>query len=381
LSSGDSPGSKRPTVVLSTNSGFNLLHFRGALLTGLQHAGYRVVAVAPRDGHTLEFANWGIEFAPVRMARSGLNPLGDLRLLSDYLRVLRRLRPAVYCSFTIKPNVYGSIAARLCGVPSIANVTGLGTAFLAKGALWRLTRSMYRAAFKRSHAVYFHNGDDLRAFVEGGIVKPAQARVIAGSGIDLDHYRPAEFPAGAPVFLFIGRLLRDKGVREFVEAARLVKAHFPHARFQLLGDIDLGNRTSVTATELRSWVDEGVVEHLQEQQDVRPFISAATAVVLPSYREGMSRALLEAAAMARPLVGSDVPGVRELAEEGVTGARFAPRDSGSLAKAMERIAEASPETLRRYGANAREKVEREFSEESVVKTYLNAIGELVPRAD
>ena len=173
--------------------------------------------------------------------------------------------------------------------------------------------------------------------------------------------------------------MRDKGVREFVEAARLVKAHFPHARFQLLGDIDLGNRTSVTATELRSWVDEGVVEHLQEQQDVRPFISAATAVVLPSYREGMSRALLEAAAMARPLVGSDVPGVRELAEEGVTGARFAPRDSGSLAKAMERIAEASPETLRRYGWNAREKVEREFSEEAVVQAYLKVIGELVGR--
>ena len=337
------------------------------------------MAIAPPDAHTHALASRGIEFAPVRMARSGMNPLADLRLLGDYVRVLRRLRPAVYCSFTIKPNVYGSIAARLSGVPSIANVTGLGTAFLAKGALWRLTRSMYRAAFKCSYAVYFHNGDDLRAFVEGGIVNPAQARVIAGSGIDLDHYGPAELPAGPPVFLFIGRLLRDKGVREFVEAARLVKATHPRARFQLLGDIDPGNRTSVTAMELRSWLDEGVVEHLREQQDVRPFIAAASTVVLPSYREGMSRALLEAAAMARPLVGSDVPGVRELAEEGVTGARFAPRDAGSLAQAMGRIAEASPETLRRYGANAREKVEREFSEEAVVQTYLDVIGELIRR--
>ena len=378
MSSDDSTNSERPTVVLSTNSGFNLLHFRGALLPALQKAGYRVIAIAPSDAHTSKLAGRGIDFAPVHMARSGMNPAADLRLLLDYVRVLRRLRPAVYCSFTIKPNVYGSIAARLCGVPSIANVTGLGTAFLAKGALWRLTRSMYRAAFKRSYAVYFHNGDDLRAFV-GGIVKPAQARVIAGSGIDLDHYGPAELPAGPPVFLFIGRLLRDKGVREFVEAARLVKATHPRARFQLLGDIDPGNRTSVTAMELRSWLDEGVVEHLREQQDVRPFIAAASTVVLPSYREGMSRALLEAAAMARPLVGSDVPGVRELAEEGVTGARFAPRDAGSLAQAMGRIAEASPETLRRYGANAREKVEREFSEEAVVQTYLDVIGELIRR--
>ena len=381
MSSDDSPAPERPTVVLSTNSGFNLLHFRGALLRALQDAGYRVVAIAPPDAQTRKLAERGVEFAPVRMARSGTNPLADLRLLGDYVRVLRRLRPAVYCSFTIKPNVYGSIAARLCGVPSIANVTGLGTAFLAKGALWRLTRSMYRAAFKRSYAVYFHNGDDLRAFVEGGILKPAQARVIAGSGIDLNHYRPAELPDGPPIFLFIGRLLRDKGVREFVEAARLVKADHPQARFQLLGDVDPGNRTSVTAMELRSWLDEGVVEHLREQQDVRPFIAAASTVVLPSYREGMSRALLEAAAMARPLVGSDVPGVRELAEEGVTGARFAPRDAGSLAKAMGRIAEASPETLRRYGANAREKVEREFSEEAVVQTYLDVIGGLIRRED
>jgi glycosyltransferase involved in cell wall biosynthesis len=181
------------------------------------------------------------------------------------------------------------------------------------------------------------------------------------------------------VFLFIGRLLRDKGVREFVQASRLVKAKRPDVRFQLLGEVDPGNRTSVTAAELRSWVDEGVVEHLQEQQDVRPFIAAATAVVLPSYREGMSRALLEAAAMARPLVGSDVPGVRELVEEGVTGARFAPRDAVSLAKAIARIAEAPPETLRRYGWNAREKVEREFSEEAVVQAYLKVIGELVGR--
>ena len=381
MSSDDSPAPERPTVVLSTNSGFNLLHFRGALLPALQKAGYRVIAIAPSDAHTSKLAGRGIDFAPVHMARSGMNPAADLRLLLDYVRVLRRLRPAVYCSFTIKPNVYGSMAARLCGVPSIANVTGLGTAFLAKGALWRLTRSMYRAAFKRSYAVYFHNGDDLRAFVEAGIVKPAQARLIAGSGIDLEHYRPAELPAGAPVFLFIGRLLRDKGVREFVEAARFVKGNRPDARFQLLGEIDPGNRTSVTAAELRSWVEEGVVEHLQEQQDVRPFIGGASAVVLPSYREGMSRALLEAAAMARPLAGSDVPGVRELVEEGVTGARFAPRDAGSLAKAMERIAEASPETLRRYGANAREKVEREFSEETVVQTYLDVIRELIATED
>ena len=366
-------------VLLSANNCRNLAHFRARLLSAFQQEGFRVVALAPLDDQAGELERRGVEVRPLPMARSGTNPVADALLLARYVRELRSIRPLVYCGFTIKPNIYGSIAARLCGVPSIANVTGLGTAFLGRGALWQLTRRLYRAAFRRAHRVFFHNAEDLNTFVAERIVAPEQARVIPGSGVDLEHFRPADEVAeqpGAPVFLFIGRLLRDKGAREFIEAARVVRQRLPSARFQLLGSIDAGNRTSVSAAELQSWVEAGLVEHLGEHQDVRPFVRAATAVVLPTYREGMSRALLEAAAMGKPLVGTDVPGCRELVEEGVTGALCKARDAGSLAAAIERIATADATSLQRLGRNARAKVERDFSEEMVVGAYLEAIEEL-----
>jgi glycosyltransferase involved in cell wall biosynthesis len=305
-----------------------------------------------------------------------MNPLADTRLLLRYAQALRRLGPAAYCSFTIKPNVYGAIAARLTGVPSIANVTGLGTMFLSNRLMWRLARRLYAFAFRRSHTVFFHNEEDLAIFVEQGIVRPEQGRVIPGSGVNLEQFRPDDGPddGGGPRFLYIGRAIRDKGIGEFIDAARQVRRRLPEARFQILGNPDPGNPTSVSRGEFQSWIDEGLIEHLGEHADVRPFIRSATAVVLPSYREGMSRALLEGAAMGRPLVGTDVPGSRELVEEGATGSLCKVRDPESLAAAMERIGRMPPDELRRLGRAARERVERHFSEEVVVQAYLEALA-------
>jgi glycosyltransferase involved in cell wall biosynthesis len=367
---------ERPLVVLSANNCWNLVHFRGALLSGLQDAGYRLAALAPLDPQASELERRGIAVRAVPIARSGLNPVADARLLLRYLRLFRTLRPAAYCGFTIKPNVYGSIAAHLCGVPVINNVTGIGTAILTKGLLWEVAERLYRLAFRRSHKVFFHNQHDLELFAGSGILRREQGAVIPGSGIDLDHFKPGRSKAskpGEPCFLFIGRLILHKGVREFVEAARLLRKEVPGTRFQLLGNPDPGNRTSVSEAELRSWIDDGLVEHLGEHKDVRPFIAGATAVVLPSYREGMSRALLEAAAMGKPLVGADVPGSRELVEEGVTGALCAPRDAASLAAAMGRIAALSPARRAALGRAARARVERDYGEQRVVDAYLHAL--------
>jgi glycosyltransferase involved in cell wall biosynthesis len=198
--------------------------------------------------------------------------------------------------------------------------------------------------------------------------------------VNLAHFTSGESDIdGPPRFLFIGRAIRDKGIGEFVAAARQLRARMPDARFQVLGNPDPGNSTSVSGGEFQSWIDEGLIEHLGEHPDVRPFVRSATAVVLPSYREGMSRALLEAAAMAKPLVGSDVAGCRELIEEGVTGALCEPRNATSLAAAIERIAKLSPRRLRELGRAARRKVEREFSEELVVDAYLEALAEVIRR--
>lgn len=371
---------RRPLVVLSANSCWNLVNFRGALITGLERAGYRIAAFAPPDSHAEELRRRGIEVHPVPMARSGMNPAADARLLLRYLTLLRRVRPAAYCGFTIKPNVYGAIAARMAGVPAINNVTGLGTTFLGHGMMWRFTRSLYRTAFRRSRRVFFHNADDLQIFVEQRIIRPDQGRVIPGSGVDLDRFRPDESAAtGPPRFLFIGRAIRDKGIGEFIAAARQLRARMPEVQFQMLGNPDPGNPTSVSAAEFQSWIDEGLIEHLGEHSDVRPFIRGATAVVLPSYREGMSRALLEGAAMGKPLVGTDVPGCRELIDDGVTGALCPVRDADSLAEAMERIARLPEDRLNELGRAARRKVEREFGEQMVVDAYLEALAEVMAR--
>jgi glycosyltransferase involved in cell wall biosynthesis len=370
-----------PLVVLSANSCWNLLNFRGSLIRALQSAGYRVMAFAPADDHADELRRRGVEVHDMPVARSGTNPIADGRLLLRYLATLRRLRPAAYCGFTIKPNVYGAIASRIAGVPCINNVTGLGTMFLSRGSTWRLTAALYRFAFRRSHRVFFHNAEDLGIFLDQKIVRPGQGRVIPGSGVDLDYFSPSEkAPADQPpTFLFIGRAIRDKGFGEYVEAARTLRRRMPEARFQLLGGPDPGNPTSVTAAEFQSWVDEGLIEHLGEEPDVRPAIRNATAVVLPSYREGMSRALLEGAAMGKPLVGTDVAGCRELIEEGVTGALCRPRDAGSLADAMERVGRLPPGKIADLGRAARKKVERQFGEQVVIDAYFEALSEVVRR--
>ena len=371
----------RPLVVLYANSCWNLLNFRDALITGLQGAGYEIAAFAPADGHADALRRRGIAVYDIPMTRAGMDPAADARLLLRYLRTLRKIRPAVYCGFTIKPNVYGALAARIARVPAINNVTGLGTTFLGTGLMWRFAAGLYRAAFRRSHRVFFHNAEDLQIFVDQRIIRREQGRVIPGSGVNLDEFRPDESASfdGPPRFLFIGRALRDKGIGEFVEAARDLRARVPDARFQILGNPDPANPTSVTAAEFQAWIDENLIERLGEHADVRPFIRAATAVVLPSYREGLSRALLEAAAMGKPLVGTDVAGCRELIEEGVTGALCRARDAASLAAAMERIARLPRDRLRELGRAARAKVEAEYGEQIVVDAYLEALAEIVQR--
>jgi glycosyltransferase involved in cell wall biosynthesis len=371
-----------PLVVFSANNCWNLIHFRKALFDGIGQAGFRTIALVPIDRQARELESRGIEVRHVPMARSGMNPLSDMWLMLQYFRLLRELRPAAYCGFTIKPNVYGAIAAHIAGVPVIANITGMGTSFLSKGLLWSVAEQLYRLALQRSDVVFFHNEDDRRQFLERGIVRAPQARVIPGSGVDLDRFVPSnedsERQDNQTTFLFIGRLIYHKGIREFIEAARLVRRSLPQVRFQLLGNPDPGNPTSVTERELRSWIDEGVVEHLGEHEDVRPFVRNSTVVVLPSYREGMSRALLEAAAMGKPLIGANVPGCRELIADGVEGYRCEARDAGSLARAMSAIAELPANRRGEMGRAARRKVEERFGEKLVVEEYLKALSELVP---
>jgi glycosyltransferase involved in cell wall biosynthesis len=365
-------------VVLAANSSWNIVNFRSGLIRALKAEGYEPVVIAPVDpAAENRMTELGVQRIVIDIDRSGLNPFADLVLLLKYRSLLKGFRPVAYLGFTIKPNIYGGIAARLTGVPLIANISGLGTVFIKRGMLLALVSRLYRFALKRAVVAFFQNPDDLALFVERGLASRAQAQLLPGSGVDLDRFRAVPPSAGPTTFLFIGRLLGDKGVREFVQAARMVRADIPGVRFQLLGPIDEDNRSAVARTEVDRWVAEGTIEYLGATEDVRPDIERATAVVLPSYREGLPRSLLEAAAMARPLIATDVPGCRELVEPGVNGFLCAARDSDSLAKAMKTMLKTSADERARMGAASRRLVEKHYSQTVVIGAYLDALGKLL----
>ncbi len=364
--------------MFAANSCWNIVNFRRPLLKALSTAGYRLLVVAPADAYSPQLAALGAAFVPIDLKSSGLSPLADARLTARFARLLRVHRPAALLGFTIKPNIYASLAARGTDIAVINNISGLGTAFLRPGPLQRLVSTLYRAALGRSVAVFFHNPDDRDLFVGRRLVRPGQARLLPGSGIDLARFAPRRRPRsdGEGVrFLLIARMLWDKGVGEYVEAARQLRRTHPAARFALLGPLGADNRSAAPAAAIDGWVAEGVVEYLGETDDVRPAIAAADCIVLPSYREGLPRSLIEASAMARPAIASDVPGCRHAVDDGVTGFLCAPRSAVALAEAMERMIALSPAERKKMGEAAREMATRAFDETLVVRAYLDALAE------
>lgn len=318
----------------------------------------------------------GAAFVPIPVNSSGVSVLQDAVLVGRYYRALRAIRPEAFLGFTAKPNIYGSLAAAAAGVPRIVNnVSGLGTVFIKPSRLTSLVSFLYRLAFARSSTIFFQNRDDLEQFVEAGIVPREKADLLPGSGIDLDRFTPVAEPRkpGPFRFLLVARLLWDKGVREYVEAARIVRNHYPDARFQLLGAVGADNRTAVPAGEVERWKAEGVVDHLGESDDVREAMGSADCIVLPSYREGLPRSLLEGSAMGKPLIATDVAGCRDVCVDGETGWLCEVRSAESLAGTMMKMLRASAEERAEMGLRARKHVERNFCESRVIAKYLGAL--------
>ncbi|WP_246093784.1 glycosyltransferase family 4 protein [Mesorhizobium norvegicum] len=369
----------RNTIVISINTSWNVFNFRKGLIEALRSHGHDVVIMAPRDEYSSLIAAMGCRYVELEMDNSGTSPLRDMVLLWRYWRLLRRERPLAFVGFTIKPNVFGSIAANLNGIAVINNISGLGTAFVRGGLLLRIAKALYRVALARSKMVFFQNDDDRMLFVDAHLVREEQTGLLPGSGIDLVRFAPPSETctrSDAIVFLLVARLLWDKGVGEFIEAARLVRQGVPGVRFQLLGFLDVENRTAVSREQVEKWVGEGLVEYLGATDDVRPFLSAADCVVLPSYREGTPRSLLEAAAMSKPLIATDVPGCREVVDHAVNGFLCKVRDPDDLASMMIEFAMMDDASRARMGAQSRNKVERQFSETIVIEKYMQQIEKL-----
>lgn len=363
------------TIVLSINTTWNIVNFRSGLIRRLLRDGYRVVAVAPADAHVAPLVAMGVEHVDIAIDNKGVSPLRDLALLRAYRRILKQLRPAVFLGWTIKPNVWGSLAAHSLGIPVINNISGLGTAFIKVGLLTRIVRGLYRTALARSATVFFQNRHDRDLFVEQGMVRAGQTALLPGSGIDLADFTPAGTAAETVpfAFLMVARLLRDKGVVEYADAARMVQAVHPEVQFRLLGFLDVANRTAIDRAMVEGWVTEGVIDYLGEASDVRTHLAAASAVVLPSYREGMPRSLLEAAAMAKPLVATDVPGCTEIARAGENAFLCTVCDARSLADAMLAMLALLPAERAAMGARSRTIAEAEFDTAVVEACYLEAI--------
>lgn len=375
-------------IIISINTAWNIYNFRRGLVSALVERGHEVVAVAPEDEYVERLRSLGCRFVRLPMDNNGTHPGRDLLLLARYASLLRAERPMAYLGYTVKPNVYGSMAAHMLNIPVINNIAGLGTAFIRQGLLTHIVRRLYRHALSRSHRVFFQNEDDRQLFVGSGLVEGSRTDRLPGSGMNLSDYLPsqtADEPErehgpdrqnGMFSFLLVARMLRDKGVEEFVQAARLVRQRAPRAQFLLLGAIDDANPNAIPASRIRAWEEEGLVHYLGRCDDVRPHLRQAGCVVLPSYREGVPRSLLEAAAMERPIIATDAVGCRDVVEHGVNGLLCRLKDSADLADRMMEMLHLPPQRRRQMGRAGRRKIADEFDESIVIQKYLDVIAGL-----
>ncbi len=372
-------------VFLSINTSWNLLNFRSGIIRALVTEGYEVVAVAPNDAYSARLSELGCRFLALPMDNQGTHPLRDLQLFIRFWLLLRRERPDVLLAYTAKPNVYGSLAAGLLGIPVVNNIAGLGAVFIKGGSLVRLMQGLYRLSLRRSAKVFFQNRDDRALFIDAGLVKPEQTDLLPGSGIDLMRFVADEHLSDPSAnnscrpfrFLLIARMLRDKGVVEYVAAAKQIRAHWPNVECCLLGFLDVQNPAAISTEEMNAWVAEGDVRYLGVSDDVRLEIAEADCIVLPSYREGTPRTLLEAAAMAKPIITTDAVGCREVVDDGVNGYLCEVRDADDLAAKMHAMLGLSVAERTAMGAAGRNKMELQFDEKIVIDKYLQAVSELL----
>ena len=363
--------------MLISNTSWYLYNFRAKLIEELRHCGHEVIAVAPRDAYSERLAH--AQYVELPMDNQGINPVRDALLLLRLLKLLLEHRPSVVLSYTPKCNIYSALVAGLLNIPIVNNVSGLGTAFIWDNWVTRLVKWLYRISLRRSRKVFFQNDDDLNLFVNGGLVKRSQVERLPGSGVDLKRFSPAQVQPvnDGFIFLCVARMLKDKGIVELVEAVRLLKPHYPHLRCQLLGFLDAKNASAITQEEMQGWVDEGLVEYLGVSDDVVDYLRRCDCVVLPSYREGTPRSLLEAASVGRPIITTDAVGCREVVDDGHNGLLCQVKSVIDLKDKMEQMLCLAESERLAMGLRGREKMRREFDETIVIDRYRELIGEIL----
>ncbi|WP_173021571.1 glycosyltransferase family 4 protein [Lewinella sp. W8] len=365
-------------IALVVNAAWNVVNFRMPLLRALRDAGHQLLVVCPEDPAVVSIKQEGFRFLPLTtLERKGQNPLTDMRLLRELARIYRQEQIDLALQYTIKPVIYGSLAAPRTGTRVINTITGLGYAFINDGITQKIVKRLYRLALARAYRTFFQNEDDLNLFQQQRLIDPGSALLVPGSGVNTRHFGLTEItPEQQQRVLFIGRLLVDKGIYEFVEAASRLREKYPALTFTVVGAIDPNNPASVPSAVLEQWVNAGIIDYRGQLSDVRTAIAEAGLVVLPSYREGLPRVLLEAGAMGRPVVTTDVPGCRAVARPGLNGWIVPHKRADKLAEAIAVAVQLPHWEFVRIGLNGRKVIEDHYAEEHVIAVYRELIDDL-----
>lgn len=361
-------------ILILTNLGMGLYKFRRELLETLIAHNSEVSLSLPLDEYADKLKAIGCQLIETPFDRRGTNPIRDFKLLLAYLRAIKEVQPDIVLTYTIKPNIYGGIACQIRRTSYLTNVTGLGTSIQNQGILQNISFGLYRLGLRKASHVFFQNTTNRDFFLKNKIVDPAITEVIPGSGVNVQQFQLADYPhANDGIrFIFIGRIMKDKGISELITAAREVKQHYPTTVFDIVGPCEENYQTTLQEAE-----QSGLIRYHGLQKDVRLFIRRAHATILPSYHEGTSNVLLESAAMGRPVLASAIPGCQETFEQGVSGLGFKPKDVGSLVQVMIQFIELPLEKKREMGKMGRLKMERDYDRNLVISRYLDVIQNTV----
>lgn len=363
-------------ILLITNSSSGLYKFRKELIDELLRKEFKVFLALPSGDKIDLLKQLGCIIVDMPVERRGTNPFKDLKLIFQYIKLIKQVKPNVVLTYTIKPNIYGSIACRFLKVPYITNITGLGSALLQGGMLTEILFIMYKIAIKKSRMVFFQNQINMKYMIDKS-VGGKNHKLIPGSGVNLENFSLTPYPdENSPiVFNFIGRVMKDKGIIEYLNAAEIIKAKYPEAEFNVIGYIepDEADYEYVIA----EYEKRGLVKYWGYQSNIQQFIKESHCIIQPSYHEGMSNVLLESAAMGRVLIGSDIPGCREIIEDEVNGFTFKVGDVQDLVGKIEKFIKLPYDAKAELGKNSRRKVEIEFDRKIVVESYMEEINKIL----
>ena len=369
---------KKRTIAITSNTSWYIFNFRKNTILSLIRAGYSVIAIAPRDYYSIELAKLGCEYIDVPIDQGGTNPYRDIITLWSFYRIYSTLNIDVILNFTPKNNIYSTLSAHFNGIKSINNIAGLGVLFVNENLVSKIAKYLYRISQSKATRIFFQNQEDRALFLDRILSSNVPTERLPGSGVDLSRFRLSPSPNDQKVrFLLIARMLYDKGIGEYIEAGRKLKAIYgENVELQLLGFLDVDNPSSVSREDVEAWVEEGVVNYLGVSDCVEEVIAKADCVVLPSYyREGVPKSLLEAGAMGKPIVTTNNIGCRETVDDSVNGYLCKPRCVASLIEKLDLMISLSHEQRLKMGEQSRLKMAREFDENIVIERYLSAITE------